>query len=71
MVFLWGPPWWKAMFGDKGGDARPNGVDERCGRTDRAQNNLVLKNVGGGERGAEVWSNYCDFFFSFLFSHFS
>ena len=49
MVFLWGPPWWEAMFGGEGGDARPNNEDEMCGRRDRTQNDVVLRNVGGGK----------------------
>ena len=47
-----GPPWWEAMSGGEGGDARPNNEDERCGNGDRAQNNVVLRNVGGGEEGS-------------------
>ena len=48
-VCLRGPPWWEAMFGDEGGDTRPNNEDERCGRRDRAQSNVVLRNVGWGK----------------------
>ena len=50
-MFLGGPPGWKAMFGGKGGEARPNNEDEMCGRRDCAQNDVVLRNVGGGEEG--------------------
>jgi len=52
---LEGPPCWEAMFGGKGGDARPNNEEEKCGRGDRAQNDVVLRNLGGGKRGAEAW----------------
>ena len=51
---LEGPPGREAMFGDEGGDARPNSEDEKYGRGDRTQNDVVLKNVGGGKRGAEA-----------------
>jgi len=40
------------MFGCEGGDARPNNEDEKCGRGDRAQNDVVLRNVGGGKEGS-------------------
>ena len=50
--FLEGPPWWEAMSVGEGGDARPNSEDERCGRGDRAQNDMVLRNVGGGKEGS-------------------
>ena len=37
------------MSGDEVGDARPNNEDEKCGRGDRAQNDVVLRNVAGGK----------------------
>ena len=40
------------MSGGEGGDARPNNEDEKCGRGDRAQNDVVLRNVGGGKEGS-------------------
>jgi len=49
---LEGTPWWEAMSGGEGGDARPNKEDEKCGRGDRAQNNVVLRNVEGGKEGS-------------------
>jgi len=42
------------MSGGEGGDARLNNEDEKYGRKDPAQNDVVLKNVGGGKRGAEA-----------------
>jgi len=53
------------MSGGEGGDARPNNEDEKCGRGDRAQNDVVLGNVGGGKEGSRsvarssqrAWSN--------------
>ena len=38
----------------EGGDVRPNSEDKKCGRGDCAQNDVVLRNVGGGKRGAEA-----------------
>jgi len=56
------------MFGGEGGDARPNNEDERCGRGDRAQNNVVLRNVGGGEEGSgSVLTTVTVFLFFFFF----
>jgi len=52
--FLEGPPWWEAMPVDEGGEARPNSKGEQYGRGDRGQNDVVLRNVGGGKRGAEA-----------------
>jgi len=52
VVFLGGAPWWEAMFGVEGGDARPNKEHEICGRRDREQNDVVWRNVGGGEKGS-------------------
>jgi len=49
---LEGPPGREAMLGGEGGDARPNSEDEKCGRGDRAQNDVVLRNVGGGKEGS-------------------
>ena len=39
------------MSGGEVGDARPNNKDEKCGRGDRAQRDVVLRNVGGGKEG--------------------
>jgi len=64
VVFLGWPPWWEAMFGGKGGDARPSKREELCGRMDRVQSDVVLRNVGGGERSGSV-SYYCNLFFFF------
>jgi len=50
-VFLGGPPWWEAMVGGEGGDVRPNHEDEKCGGRDSAQNDVELRNVGGGKEG--------------------
>ena len=48
------------MSGGEGGDARPNNEDERFGRGDRAQNDVVLRNVGGGKEGSgSVEKNLC------------
>ena len=55
VAFLGGPPWWEAMSEGEGGDAKPNKVDEKCGRKNRAQSDVVLKNIGGGKRVAEAW----------------
>jgi len=52
VVFLRGPPWWEAMFGGEGGDARPNKADEKGGRKDLVQSDVVLRNVGGGREGS-------------------
>ena len=41
MPILEGPPWREAMFGGEGGDARPYNEDEKCGRGDRAQNDVI------------------------------
>jgi len=49
--FLEGPPWWEAISVGGGGNARPNSEEEKCGRRVRAQNDVVLRNIGGGERG--------------------
>jgi len=49
---LEGPPWWEAMSGGEGGDARPNNEVAKCERRDRAQNDVVLRNVGGGKEGS-------------------
>jgi len=46
------PPWWEAITVGGGGDARPNSQDEKYGRGDRAQNDVVLRNVGGGKEGS-------------------
>jgi len=67
VVFLEGPPWWEAMFGGEGGDARPNNEDEKYGGMDRAQNNMVLRNIGGGKEGSGSVVSNCSFFFFFFF----
>jgi len=64
---LEGTPWWEAMSGGEGGDARPNNEDEKYGRGDRAQNDVVLRNVGGGKEGSgSVLTTVTVFFFSFF-----
>jgi len=61
------------MSGGEGGDARPNNEDKKCGRGDRAQNDVVLRNVGGGEEGSGsvlttvTFLFFLFFFFSFFF----
>jgi len=65
--FLEGPPWWEAMSVGGGGDARPSSEDEMYGREDRVQNDVVLRNVGGGKEGSGSVSTYCDLFFIFIF----
>jgi len=69
VAFLEGPPWWEAMSECDGGDAKPNKEDEKYGRKDRAQSDVVLRNVGGGKSGAEACvttvSFFCLFFFLF------
>jgi len=43
------------MSRGEGEDARPNNEDEKYGRGDYAQNDVVLRNVGGGkERSGSV-----------------
>jgi len=65
---LEGPPWWEAMSGGEGGDVRPSNEDEKYGRGDRAQNDVVLRNVGGGEEGSgSVVTTVTVFFFFFFF----
>jgi len=63
------PPWWEAISVGGIGDARPNSEDEKCGRGDCAQNDVVLRNVGGGKEGSGSVGNYCEHlsFFSFFF----
>ena len=66
------PPWWEAISVGGIGDARPNSEDEKCGRGDCAQNDVVLRNVGGGKRGAEAWVttvNICLFSLFFFESY--
>ena len=66
--FLEGLPWWEAMSEGEGGEARPNSEDERCGRGDRAQNDVVMRNVGGGKEGSgSVRTSRLISFFSFFF----
>ena len=52
VAFLWGPPRWEGISEGEGGDAKPNKEDEKCGRKDRAQSDVVLRNVGGGKQGS-------------------
>jgi len=55
------------MSGGEGGDARPNNEDEKYGRGNRAQNELVLRNVGGGKDGSgRVLTPVTVFFFFFF-----
>jgi len=37
------------MVEDWIGDAKPNREDKRCGSNNRAQSDLVVRNVGGGK----------------------
>jgi len=70
VVFLRGPPWWEAMFRGDGRDARPNNEDELCGRRDRAQSDVVLRNVGWGkEESGSVGLTTVIFFFLFFKSY--
>jgi len=56
------------MSGGGVGDARPNNEDEKCGRGDRVQNDVVLRNVGGGKEGSgSVLTTLTVFFFFFFF----
>ena len=66
---LEGPPWWEAMSGGEGGDARPNNEDEMYGKGDRTQNDVVLRNVKGGKEGSgSLLTTVTVFsFFSFFF----
>jgi len=58
------------MFGDEGADARPSNEDEKCGRGDHAQNDVVLRNVGGGKEGSgSVLTTETVFFFFFFESY--
>jgi len=51
-----------------GGDARHNSEDEKYGRRDRAQNDVVLRNVGGGkEESGSVVNTVTVFLFLFFF----
>jgi len=65
--FLEGPPWREAMSVGEGGDARPNSKEEKCGRGDRAQNDVVLRNVGGGKEGSGSVAVVDDIVFCFFF----
>jgi len=71
--FLEGAPWWEVMSICVGGDARPNSEDEKYRRGYRAQNDVVLRNVGGGKEGsASVLTTVTVlsfFFFFFVISH--
>jgi len=66
VAFLQGPPWWEAMSGGEGGDARANNEDKMYGRRDRVLADVVLRNLGGGKEGSRSVSNYCDLFFLFF-----
>jgi len=64
---LEGPPWLEAMSGGEGGDVRPNNEDEKYGRGDRTQNDVVLRNVGRGKDGSgSVVTTVTAFFFFFF-----
>jgi len=56
------------MSGGEGRDARPNNEDEKCWSGDRAQNDVVLRNVGGGKEGSGsvLTTVTVSFFFLFL-----
>ena len=56
----------------EGRDARPNRENERCGRGDRAQNDMVLRNIGGWKEGSGsvITTVTVSFFFFFFFSFF-
>jgi len=43
----------------EGGDARPSNEDEKCGRGDRVQNDVVLRNIGGGRGGSGSVDKCC------------
>jgi len=58
------------MFGGEGADARPNNEDEKCRRGDCAQNDVVLRNVGGGKEGSGSVVITMTVFFLFSFSLF-
>ena len=46
---------WKRGHGNYWiGDGKPKGEDKRCGSGDHAQSDVVVRNVGGGKRGAEA-----------------
>ena len=66
VAFLEGPPWWEAMSGGQGGDVGSNNEDQKCGRSDRAQNEVGLRNVGGGEERSGSMVYELTFFFFFL-----
>ena len=55
------------MSVDGGGDSRPNSEDEKYGRGDCAQNDVVSRNVGRGKEGSRSVSNDRDLFFLFFF----
>jgi len=59
------------VSGGGGGDARPNSEDEKYGRGDRTQNDVVLRNVGGGKEGSGsvLTTVTVFFFFSFFLNH--
>jgi len=57
---LEGPPGREAMLRGEGGDARPNSEDEKYRGGDGGQNDVVLRNIGGGKEGSRSVSNYCD-----------
>jgi len=67
VAFLEGLPWWEAMSGGEGGDARPNNEDEMCVRRDRTQKDVVLRNVGGWKEGSGSVPKARGFFFFFSF----
>jgi len=61
------------MSGGQGGDPRPDNEDEKDASGDRAQNDVVLRNVAGGKEGSGrvvtpvTFSFLSFFFFFFLF----
>jgi len=67
VLILGGPPWSEAMTKGEGGDAKPNKRNEEYGRRDRAQNHVVLRNVGGRKDGSGSMPPTTVTFFSFFF----
>jgi len=51
----------------EGGDMKPNKEDEKCGRKDRPQSDVVLRKIEGGkEESGGVTNYYCDLFLFFF-----
>jgi len=59
------------MSGGEVRDARRKNEDEQYGRGDRAQNNVVLRNVGRGKEGSGSVVTTVTLFFLFFFFFFS